>query len=773
MATGVELATGYLSLVVSGKDIMPGVKREMAGVEREADRTGKVAGKKLGSGLSSGVKSFAAGFATAFAVDKVVGFFSDSIKAASDAEQAIGGVQAVFGRYAKSITSAADTAATSLGLSKTTYMELTTVLAAGLKNKGIKDFAAQSQNLVKIGADLAAQFGGSTKEAVDALGSAMRGETDPIERYGVSMNQSAISAEALRMGLVKSSVDMYKVRAAQISAELAQRKYTEAVKEHGIKSNEALAAKAAVIRSEGALKKALGGSKVVLDDNQKAQAALSLVTRQTADATGAFGRESDTLAGKQARASAQWENLKQTIGEKFLPVMTNVFGFISDHIPLIVGLGSAIFAVGAVVLVTSAATKAWTAMQAVAKAATIVWTGVQWALNAALSANPIGLVILVVAALVAGIVIAYQRSETFRNIVTGAFKAIQDAVRTMWGVAKQMLTFLVDKFLTVAGAIVHAAAWAFGWVPGLGGKLKEAAAKFDTFRAEVNRSLAAINDEPVNIDVKFRNYVTKTGKATSNTSLVYSKGDGYGIGDGPGLEVNPRFPSSRTMSSGFKSGLHAQIGASGSKLMALLEDYQKTTGGVAGVGPSGARGWQSMWAAVKAALPGATLNSAFRPGAITATGNRSYHGMGRAVDLGPATMRTFNVVKALFPNATELIFSPAGMQQLWHGKPHMYGGVTRANHWDHVHLAMQAGGLVPGSGSGDKVRTMLEPGEYVVSRPAVRAAGVAALDNLNQGGGGRTVIIQGDVYEASMFDRVMRAVEARDRAAAFRAGVLA
>lgn len=722
MATGVELATGYLSLVVSGKDIMPGVKREMAGIEREADKSGKTAGKKLGSGLSTGVKSFAAGFATAFAVDKVVAFFSGSIKAASDAEQAIGGVQAVFGRYAQGITDSAETAATSLGLSKTAYMELTTVLGAGLKNKGIADFAAQSQNLVVIGADLAAQFGGSTKDAVAALGSAMRGESDPIEKYGVSLNEAAIKAELVARG---------------------QSKLTGAALEQA-----------------------------------KAQARLTLITRQTTDAHGAFGRESDTLAGKQARASAQWDNLQQMIGEKFLPAMTKAMGFISDNLPVIAALTAAVVGVGAVVLVTSAATKAWTAMQSVAKATTIVWTGVQWLLNAALAANPIGAVILVVALLVAGIVIAYKRSETFRNIVTGAFQAIQDAVRAMWGVVKQVLTFLVDKFLTVAGAIVNAAAWAFGWVPLLGPKLKEAAAKFDTFAADVRKSMSdqMMPDQSINVSV---NYVTKTNKpsVSKNPSLMYR--DGYGLGGGPGtgdgygprrLDVNPRFPSSRGMSATLRAGLLSQSAASRSTLMSLFEDYQASG---AGVGASGARGWKSMWAAVKAALPGATLNSAFRPGAITATGNRSYHGMGRAVDLGPATMRTFNVVKALFPNATELIFSPAGMQQLWHGKPHMYSGVTRANHWDHVHLAMQAGGLVPGSGSGDKVRTMLEPGEYVVSRPAVRAAGVAALDNLNQGGGGRTVIVQGDVYEANMFARVMRDIEAQDRAAAFRAGVLA
>ena len=46
------------------------------------------------------------------------------------------------------------------------------------------------------------------------------------------------------------------------------------------------------------------------------------------------------------------------------------------------------------------------------------------ALNAALSANPIGLVVIAIAALVAGLIYAYQHSATFRAIVQGAMKAV-------------------------------------------------------------------------------------------------------------------------------------------------------------------------------------------------------------------------------------------------------------------------------------------------------------------------------------------------------------
>lgn len=66
------------------------------------------------------------------------------------------------------------------------------------------------------------------------------------------------------------------------------------------------------------------------------------------------------------------------------------------------------------------------------RVATIAWTAVQWLLNAALTANPIGIVIAIIVALVAAIIIAYQKSDTFRAIVQAAFSAIAAAAIWLW-----------------------------------------------------------------------------------------------------------------------------------------------------------------------------------------------------------------------------------------------------------------------------------------------------------------------------------------------------
>ena len=92
-----------------------------------------------------------------------------------------------------------------------------------------------------------------------------------------------------------------------------------------------------------------------------------------------------------------------------------------------------------------AATLATAAAQGVVKAATIAWTGVQTVLNVVLSANPIGLVIMAIGALVSAVVYAYNNCESFRKIVDKVWEAIKPlATAIMNGLAKAF-EWLVEK----------------------------------------------------------------------------------------------------------------------------------------------------------------------------------------------------------------------------------------------------------------------------------------------------------------------------------------
>lgn len=109
--------------------------------------------------------------------------------------------------------------------------------------------------------------------------------------------------------------------------------------------------------------------------------------------------------------------------------------------------------VAATTAITALQTAATTAMAAAHKAAAAGATGLQVAqaaLNTVLSANPIGLVVAALAALAAGLVTAYHTSETFRNIVNGAFQAVANIAQSTVGAAigwLDKLSYKLNSFL--------------------------------------------------------------------------------------------------------------------------------------------------------------------------------------------------------------------------------------------------------------------------------------------------------------------------------------
>lgn len=132
-------------------------------------------------------------------------------------------------------------------------------------------------------------------------------------------------------------------------------------------------------------------------------------------------------------------------------------------------------ATSAYTAVTGGSTVATIAKSVAEKAAavgTAVMTAAQWALNAALTANPVLLIVVGIIALAAALVLAYKKSETFRAIVNAAFAGIMkvvsvviDFIRDHWkalliiltgpvGIAVALIATHLDKVKAVVGAIV-------------------------------------------------------------------------------------------------------------------------------------------------------------------------------------------------------------------------------------------------------------------------------------------------------------------------------
>src|SRR5690606_11976734 len=94
--------------------------------------------------------------------------------------------------------------------------------------------------------------------------------------------------------------------------------------------------------------------------------------------------------------------------------------------------------------------KTYQTIMAVVRGVTVAFTAVQTALNVVMAMNPIGLIVLALVGLAAAFVVAWHRSETFRNIVTGAWEAIKSAGVAVWDWLKGAFDWLKDAFASVA-----------------------------------------------------------------------------------------------------------------------------------------------------------------------------------------------------------------------------------------------------------------------------------------------------------------------------------
>jgi hypothetical protein len=193
---------------------------------------------------------------------------------------------------------------------------------------------------------------------------------------------------------------------------------------------------------------------------------------------GAAAVAANTAAGRWQRMQVAFAEAKESIGAGLLPVfdqlsarlvtagtwMANNTGTVTTLAMVLGGLAVAVIGVNAamsaytaITTVATAATKLFGKEGLIVRGATMAWTAAQWLLNIALTANPVGLVIVAIAALVAGIVLAWKKSETFRTVVTAAWNAVQAAAvaawNWIWANAIRPLITAYQQMLTVAGSV--------------------------------------------------------------------------------------------------------------------------------------------------------------------------------------------------------------------------------------------------------------------------------------------------------------------------------
>ncbi len=180
------------------------------------------------------------------------------------------------------------------------------------------------------------------------------------------------------------------------------------------------------------------------------------------DGTGAGGRFAATVGTIRDNAAAAFGFFKTDV----LPVLRDVagvvgavlvpaFGFLSGHMTLVGGVVvtlTAAFVAYRAVMVTMAIAQAASRFLQLARAVGVM-RAMQLQLNIAMIANPIGLVVVGIVALVAVFIYAYKHSETFRKIVQGAMLGAKIAITTMVNVAVGAFNWLKGVTASAWGAV--------------------------------------------------------------------------------------------------------------------------------------------------------------------------------------------------------------------------------------------------------------------------------------------------------------------------------
>ena len=129
--------------------------------------------------------------------------------------------------------------------------------------------------------------------------------------------------------------------------------------------------------------------------------------------------------------------------EALLPIVIKFADWASQNTEIVIALAAAIGGLSAVIVVANFAMKAWAAAQAIATAA-------QWAFNAALTMNPIGVVVMAIAALVVALVVLYKKFEIVRKAVQLFLAPLKLALDGLGWLAKKLgiVSDKVDKNFT-------------------------------------------------------------------------------------------------------------------------------------------------------------------------------------------------------------------------------------------------------------------------------------------------------------------------------------
>jgi hypothetical protein len=224
----------------------------------------------VGSSIMQGIGLGAGVFAVESIVSGITNFASSSIQAVSDINETISKTGVVFGETSQEILDWSKTTADAFGMSQQQALDAASTFAifgksAGLSGGELNDFSIK---MSAMAADLASFHNTSPQEAIEAIGGALRGEAEPLRRYGILLDDATLRQTAMKEKLISTT-------------------------------------------------------KEALTPQTKVLAAYTEILKQSSDAQGDFARTSDSVSNQQKILQANIENLKTEIGEGLIPAYRN------------------------------------------------------------------------------------------------------------------------------------------------------------------------------------------------------------------------------------------------------------------------------------------------------------------------------------------------------------------------------------------------------------------------------------------------------------------
>jgi phage-related protein len=464
MATTLE--TLVVKLQADVADLKGGLAQAQTSL-KGLDEGVKTANTGMGK-FGASLKKLAGVMAATFGAQQLVSFAKDTVMAASNMEESLSKVRVVFGDGAAAVEKFGASAAVNMGISNQAALEAAGTYGNLFQAFGLGQGESQkmSMSLVQLAGDMASFNNTSIDDAILALRSGLSGETEPLKKFGVALSDVRLKAEAAAMGLGTYS---------------------------------------------GTLPPAI-----------KSQAAYSLIMKDTTLAQGDYARTADGTANTMKTMKAQFDDAKVALGQALMPAFRGLLAVLKLIIPMLKALGNFFKnnkdEIKAFAIAVGIGSVAWGIYTIAVKRAEIA----QKLLNLAQKMNPIGLIVIAVGLLAAGLVKLWKNSETFRNVVLSVAKAAIKAFASVIPMVSQVF----EAIMKIVTGPLRLFLGALSKLPGVG---KFAKGALDT----INKGLDGISDFGDKAAKKANDLIEtleKVGKAKDKADKAGSKGKDGGKG---------------------------------------------------------------------------------------------------------------------------------------------------------------------------------------------------------------------------------------------------